>query len=147
MNVTVQEKTDEKRRKYLVAEKDFDVGDVIYKVRPNVRSLLAQYSSMIPTQEEPIVTVLDKDLQEQGTYCTHCLRLIHKAIAVTAEGDPLNAVYCSKECQAKSKAKTNLPGLELGGEGWISASGPSSNNSNCPGLHVPTPFVLPSRPH
>lgn len=31
MNVTVQEKP-ETRRKYIVAEKDFEPGDVIYKV-------------------------------------------------------------------------------------------------------------------
>lgn len=56
-------------------------------------------------QEEPIVTALDWDLQELGSHCSHCLRLLHKATAITPEGDRLNATYCSKECQVKAEAQ------------------------------------------
>ncbi|KAI0346773.1 MAS20-domain-containing protein [Trametopsis cervina] len=84
-NVSVQDKGS---KKILVAEKDFETGDVIYT-------------------EEPVVTALDADLQELGTHCTHCLRLVHKGDALTLENDLLGAVYCSKECQAKSKIQSH----------------------------------------
>ncbi|KAF7798912.1 hypothetical protein EIP86_010140 [Pleurotus ostreatoroseus] len=77
----------ETRKKYLRAEKDFEAGDVIY-------------------MEDPVVAALDKDLQEEGAYCTHCLRLVHKATAIKAEEDPINATYCSKECQLASTAES-----------------------------------------
>lgn len=53
-----------------------------------------------------MVTVLDADLQEAGSHCTHCLRLVHKATAIARENDPLNSVYCSEDCQLKSKAQS-----------------------------------------
>ncbi|KAI0089146.1 hypothetical protein BDY19DRAFT_944404 [Irpex rosettiformis] len=84
-NVSVQ---DQGNKKILVAEKDFDAGDVIYT-------------------EEPVVAALDPDLQEAGTNCTHCFRLIHQADAVSSDNDPLHAVYCSAECQAKSKLQSH----------------------------------------
>ncbi|KAJ8517962.1 hypothetical protein ONZ45_g4893 [Pleurotus djamor] len=72
-------------RKILVAEKDYEPGDIIYK-------------------EQPVVTVLDADLQSQGTYCAHCLRHISKGMAIPpSPEDPLSSVYCSKECQIKAK--------------------------------------------
>lgn len=40
-------------------------------------------------------------------YCTHCLRLIHKASAIEPEGDRLGAVYCSEDCRQKSKAQSH----------------------------------------
>ncbi|KAI0700788.1 hypothetical protein BC835DRAFT_1404784 [Cytidiella melzeri] len=84
-NVSVQ---DQGHKKVLIAEKDFMAGDVIYT-------------------EEAVVAALDADLQEAGTHCTHCLRLVHKGDSVTADNDPLNAVYCSKECQTKSKLQSH----------------------------------------
>lgn len=55
-----------------------------------------------------MVAVLDKDLQESGTHCFYCLRLLHKATAVKSENDLLGAVYCSKECQLKEKYEINF---------------------------------------
>ncbi|PSR75045.1 hypothetical protein PHLCEN_2v9375 [Hermanssonia centrifuga] len=86
MNVSVKE-TGESKYKILVAEKDFEAGDVIYK-------------------EDPLVVALDSDLQQMGTHCSHCLRLIHKGMAIKPESDRLNAIYCSKECQVASKAES-----------------------------------------
>ncbi|KIM75022.1 hypothetical protein PILCRDRAFT_13960 [Piloderma croceum F 1598] len=83
------------RKKILVVTKDCDAGEVIYK-------------------ENPAVTVLDFDLQEKGTHCTHCLRLIQTGIAIKLPTDRFNSVYCSKDCLAKSKAQSQglLFGLE-----------------------------------
>lgn len=68
---------------------------------------IASYSLII-VQEEPFVVALDWDLQEQGSHCAHCLRLIHKATAIQSEGDSLGTVYCSKTCQLKSKVQSHV---------------------------------------
>ncbi|THH15204.1 hypothetical protein EW146_g5225 [Bondarzewia mesenterica] len=72
------------RKRILVATKDFRAGDVIYK-------------------EQPVVAVLDADLEGQGVYCSHCLRHISKDMAIRPETDLLNSAYCSKECQVNAK--------------------------------------------
>lgn len=61
-----------------------------------------------------MIAVLDWDIQEQASHCTHCLRLLHKATSVVPEGDRLNAAYCSKDCQTKSNIQSHnlLFGLE-----------------------------------
>ncbi|KZT29328.1 MAS20-domain-containing protein [Neolentinus lepideus HHB14362 ss-1] len=83
------------KKKILVAAEDFKAGDVIYK-------------------EQPIVTVLDLDLEGKGIYCTHCFREIEKDMAIHAEQDRWDAVYCSKDCQVNSKTQSEniLFGLE-----------------------------------
>ena len=62
----------------------------------------------------PIVTALDSDLQGKGTHCSHCLRHIQKGMAIPPGSDPLGSVYCSKDCQVKSKIQSQnlLFGLE-----------------------------------
>jgi len=89
MNVSIQPAPgdDTKVRKIVVAEKDFAAGDVIYK-------------------EQPIIAVLDSDLEGKGTHCSHCLRHIQKGMAIRPESDRLNSVYCSKDCQVKSKTQS-----------------------------------------
>ncbi|KZT72532.1 MAS20-domain-containing protein [Daedalea quercina L-15889] len=89
MNVSVQSAPGDasKVRKILVAEKDFEAGDVIYK-------------------ERPIVAVLDPDLQSKGTHCSHCLRSIQKDMAIRPDFDRLDSVYCSKDCQVKAKIQS-----------------------------------------
>lgn len=52
------------------------------------------------------MAALDFDLQAKGTHCTHCLRHIETGMAITPPSDRLKAVYCSKECQVKSKAQS-----------------------------------------
>ncbi|EPQ59005.1 MAS20-domain-containing protein [Gloeophyllum trabeum ATCC 11539] len=87
MNVKVtQRDIGEGKRKILAAAKDFKAGDVIYK-------------------EQPVVAALDLDLEGKGTHCSHCLRQIQKGMAIPAEDDRLGAVYCSKDCQVKSKVQ------------------------------------------
>jgi mitochondrial import receptor subunit TOM20 len=51
------------------------------------------------------VAVLDHDLRESDSHCSHCLRLVHKATAIQPEGDRLGSVYCSKECEQKAKVQ------------------------------------------
>jgi len=87
MNVSVRPSPHDSLRKTLVAEKDFNIGDVIYK-------------------EEPVVAVLDHDLQQAGTHCSHCLRHIQKGMAIRPDIDRLNSVYCSKDCQVRAKVQS-----------------------------------------
>ena len=47
--------------------------------------------------------MLDHDLQETGTYCTYCLRSVSPQDAVIPEVDRFNSVYCSIDCEARSK--------------------------------------------
>ncbi|TCD70436.1 hypothetical protein EIP91_003517 [Steccherinum ochraceum] len=75
------------KRKVLVAEQDFAVGDVIYK-------------------EEPVVATLDLDLEGKGTHCSYCLRHIQKGMAIKPEVDRLGSVYCSKDCQVKANVQS-----------------------------------------
>ncbi|KAF4601780.1 hypothetical protein EYR40_004980 [Pleurotus pulmonarius] len=74
-------------RKVLVASKDYQPGDLIYK-------------------EQPVATVLDNDLRSQGSYCTHCLRHIEKGMAIpSSPSEPFPSVWCSKDCQLKSRTQ------------------------------------------
>ncbi|KAK7695746.1 hypothetical protein QCA50_000383 [Cerrena zonata] len=82
MNVSVQD--GQQKKKILVAEKDFEPGDVIYK-------------------EEPVVTMLDFDLQAKGSHCTHCFKSIADGTTIRTQNDHLNAVYCSTDCQPSPK--------------------------------------------
>lgn len=50
-----------------------------------------------------MVAVLDHDLQETGTYCTHCLRSVDPTNVVIPSIDRFNSVYCSIDCEARSK--------------------------------------------
>ncbi|OBZ76618.1 hypothetical protein A0H81_03729 [Grifola frondosa] len=97
MNVSVKPAPGDNRslKNILVAEKDFEAGDIIYK-------------------EHPIVAVLDADLQGKGSHCSHCLRHIQKGMAITPESDRLDSVYCSEDCQVKDKVQSQnlLFGLE-----------------------------------
>ncbi|KAG2155104.1 uncharacterized protein EDB93DRAFT_1239374 [Suillus bovinus] len=71
-------------KKVLVVTKDFEAGEVIYR-------------------EDPIVVVLDADLQGKGTHCSYCLRQIQNN-PIRPESDRLHSVYCSSECQTQHKA-------------------------------------------
>ncbi|KAG7447519.1 uncharacterized protein BT62DRAFT_986357 [Guyanagaster necrorhizus] len=87
--VTIQtEDTPEGPRKYVVVNKDFKKGDLIYK-------------------EHPVVTALDADIQAAGTHCSHCLRLIESSISIKSSSDPLLSTYCSKACQLSSKSQSH----------------------------------------
>ncbi|THV08202.1 MAS20-domain-containing protein [Dendrothele bispora CBS 962.96] len=75
-------------KKVLVVNKDFKAGEVIYK-------------------ENPVVAALDYDLQNAGTHCSHCLRAVDPPTAVKTPQDPINAVYCSTECQSTAKTQSH----------------------------------------
>ncbi|KAI0751552.1 MAS20-domain-containing protein [Daedaleopsis nitida] len=87
MHVSVQHKgtgeDSQVTKKILVAEKDFAVGDVIYK-------------------EFPVVSALDADLEAQGTNCSYCFRSLQDATPVVSENHKLASVFCSQECQVKA---------------------------------------------
>ena len=53
-----------------------------------------------------MVAVLDHDLQETGTYCTHCLRSVDLQNAVIPAVDRFNSVYCSTDCETRSKRQS-----------------------------------------
>ncbi|KAI0005042.1 MAS20-domain-containing protein [Russula compacta] len=74
-------------KRILVADKDFTAGEVIYN-------------------EEPIVSVLDPDLEGKGSHCSRCLRQIDEGTALKPDGDRLASAFCSKECEAKLKAES-----------------------------------------
>lgn len=57
-------------------------------------------------QEQPIVAVLDSDLEGKGSHCSQCLRQIDEGAALNPEGDRLASSFCSKECEAKLKAES-----------------------------------------
>lgn len=57
-------------------------------------------------QEEPIVSVLDPDLEGKGSHCSRCLRQIDKGAALKPDGDRLASAFCSEECEAKLKAES-----------------------------------------
>lgn len=108
MNVSVQPAPGDasKVRKILVAEKDFEPGDVIYKVISNMCICIVTSVLTHRSQERPIIAVLDPDLQGQGTYCSHCLRSIEGDTAIRPESDRLGSVYCSEDCQTKAKIQS-----------------------------------------
>ncbi|KAI0772043.1 MAS20-domain-containing protein [Trametes elegans] len=70
-------------KKILIAEKDFQAGDVIYK-------------------EKPVVVALDADLEGKGTHCSYCFREIEDGKAVIPTNDKLGSVYCSQDCKDKA---------------------------------------------
>ena len=57
-------------------------------------------------QEQPIVSVLDPDLEGKGSYCSQCLRQIDEGAAIKPENDRLLSAFCSNECEAKLKAES-----------------------------------------
>jgi len=57
-------------------------------------------------QEQPIVSVLDTDLEGKGSHCSQCLRQIDEGTALKPDGDRLAAAFCSKECESKLKAES-----------------------------------------
>jgi import receptor subunit TOM20 len=59
-------------------------------------------------QEQPIIAVLDPDLEGKGSHCSQCLRQIDKSAALSPHGDRLASSFCSKECEAKLKAESQL---------------------------------------
>lgn len=59
-------------------------------------------------QEQPIVTVLDPDLEGKGSHCSQCLRQIDENTALKPDRDRLASAFCSKECEAKLKAESQL---------------------------------------
>lgn len=76
-------------KRILVADKDFTAGEVVYT-------------------EQPIVTVLDQDLEGKGSHCSLCLCQINEGTALKPDGDRLASAFCSKECEAKLKAESQL---------------------------------------
>jgi len=63
-------------------------------------------------QEHPVVTALDGDLQEKGTYCGQCLRPIEQEISLQLKDSSTSfpQTYCSKACllAAKNQSHTLL---------------------------------------
>ena len=59
-------------------------------------------------QEQPIVAVLDPDLEGKGSHCSQCLRQIDEGTALKPDGDLLASAFCSKECEDKLKAESQL---------------------------------------
>jgi import receptor subunit TOM20 len=59
-------------------------------------------------QEQPIVAVLDPDLEGKGSHCSQCLRQIDEGITLKPDGDRLASAFCSKDCEAKLKAESQL---------------------------------------
>jgi import receptor subunit TOM20 len=59
-------------------------------------------------QEQPIVAVLDSDLEGKGSHCSQCLRRIDEGTALKLDGDRLASAFCSKECEDKLKAESQL---------------------------------------
>lgn len=53
-----------------------------------------------------MVAVLDHDLQEAGTYCSHCLRSVDPENVVIPPVDRFNSVYCSTDCETRSKSQS-----------------------------------------
>ncbi|KAF9464812.1 hypothetical protein BDZ94DRAFT_1281731 [Collybia nuda] len=86
-NVTVETR---EGRKVLVASRDFSAGETIYK-------------------ENPVVAVLDADVQAAGTHCTHCLRLLQSSMSIplTEEPNLLSSKFCSKACLVANKTQSH----------------------------------------
>ncbi|KAF5332028.1 hypothetical protein D9758_014584 [Tetrapyrgos nigripes] len=78
----------ETSKKVLVVKKDVKAGEVIY-------------------EEHPVIAALDYDLQEAGTHCSHCLRVLDPSTAIKISQDPINTVFCSKECQTAAKNQSH----------------------------------------
>ncbi|KAF9651125.1 hypothetical protein BDM02DRAFT_3111157 [Thelephora ganbajun] len=84
MSVVVKVIKEPVEKKILILDKDVKAGEVVYT-------------------EKPVVAVLDHDLQETGTYCTHCLRSVDLENVVIPQVDRFNSVYCSTDCETRSK--------------------------------------------
>ncbi|PPR02662.1 hypothetical protein CVT24_002145 [Panaeolus cyanescens] len=93
VSVVSREVSPGQTRHVLVVNKDFAVGDVIYK-------------------EFPVVTALDPDLQTTGTHCGHCLRPIEPEMSLQLPKDDssqnaFELTYCSKACMVNSKKQSH----------------------------------------
>lgn len=56
-------------------------------------------------QEQPVVAVLDADLEGKGSYCSYCLRKIEDDIVYRMDDDLHGSAFCSTECRSKSKTE------------------------------------------
>jgi hypothetical protein len=93
-------------KRILIAAKDFVAGEAIYDV---TRILAPSHLLVLLThekQEQPIVSVLDPDLEGKGSHCSQCLRQIDEGTAIKPDNDRLSSAFCSKECQAKLTAES-----------------------------------------
>src|SRR6266540_285526 len=92
----------------LVVTKDFAAGEVIYKVGSSGTGIKSGFISRI-LQERPVVTALDSDLQENGTYCAQCLRPIEQDISLEVKDSShtFPQTYCSKPCMLAAKNQTH----------------------------------------
>ncbi|KAG6861853.1 hypothetical protein C0995_011150 [Termitomyces sp. Mi166 len=63
----------------------------------------------VTTQEQPVVTALDADLQESGKYCAHCLRYIQPGTSVQLPKDanPIDSTFCSKACLTANRSQSH----------------------------------------
>ncbi|KAG5648784.1 hypothetical protein DXG03_000133 [Asterophora parasitica] len=87
-NVAVE--TRENGRKIAVVTKDVAAGEVIYK-------------------ENPVVAVLDSDLQGLGKHCAHCFRSIQESISIQLpeNSNPVQSTFCSKACLVANQSQSH----------------------------------------
>jgi len=92
------------KKNVLVATKDFEAGQVIYVVSEASMWLLNRTNDVITItlQEQPVVAVLDADLEGKGGHCSNCLREFVDHSPIRPLGDPLSASYCSEDCQLQA---------------------------------------------
>ncbi|KAF8528939.1 MAS20-domain-containing protein [Hysterangium stoloniferum] len=93
------------KKDVLIITKDVEVGEVIYK-------------------EDPIITVLDPDLESVGSHCSQCLRKINPGVSIRLPDDPLQTSYCSQACQTKARLESY--GILFGSEPPIPDTPPPS---------------------
>ncbi|KAI0650238.1 MAS20-domain-containing protein [Trametes meyenii] len=96
MNVSVQSgpaQANQAAKKILVAEKDFEPGEVIY-------------------EESPVVVALDADLEGKGIRCSYCFVTIPEGESVSSAHDKLDSVYCSEDC--RDRASTSWQNILFG---------------------------------
>ncbi|EJU06132.1 hypothetical protein DACRYDRAFT_103080 [Dacryopinax primogenitus] len=75
------------RKVVLIASKDFQHGEEIYK-------------------EHPVIAQLDIDLEGTAQYCSHCFRALQSGKSITPPEDLLGSAYCSTECQMISDTQS-----------------------------------------
>lgn len=51
---------------------------------------------------------MDPDLEGKGSHCSQCLRQIDEDTALKPDGDRLASAFCSKECETKLRAESQL---------------------------------------
>ena len=93
----------------LIVTKDFAAGEVIYRVSSS-RITGPTFALIFRIlQEHPVVTALDSDLQEKGTYCAQCLRPIEQDISLEVKDSShtFPQTYCSKPCMLAAKNQTH----------------------------------------